>query len=125
MIGPGQEDRHPYGRSLATGVVGGAAIGGVAGGLLSAAAVGLIPGIGPVLAAGALVPVLSGTVTTAATGGVAGALVALAGNSDEALYYEQQVQAGSWLVSVATEDRAAASTLLAAQGGFGYPTPPA
>lgn len=123
MVGPGSEERRPYGKAVVGGVLGGAAVGGVAGGVLTAAAVGLIPGIGPVLAAGTLLPVLAGTTTTAATGGVAGALISLAGSSDEALYYEQQVEAGNWLVSVTTEDRTRTVEILDANGGFGTPPP--
>ena len=122
MLGPGHEERHPYEKSLAAGVGGGTAVGAVAGGLLTAAAVGLVPGIGPVLAAGSLVPVIMGTATTAATGGVVGALVALAGNDDEALYYQQQVEAGNWLVTVRTDDRARAVEVLKDAGGFGLPS---
>lgn len=121
VLGPGEEERHPYAKSLLGGIVGGTAVGGVVGGVLTAVAVGLIPGVGPLLAAGTLVPVFAGTATTAATGGLAGALVALAGSSDEALYYEQQVESGSWLVSVATGDRAATADLLEANGAFGLP----
>lgn len=121
LMGPGSADHKPYAKSLGAGVAGGTAVGAIAGGLIGAAAVGLIPGIGPVLAAGTLLPVLSAAVTTGATGGVAGALVALATNDDEALYYQQQVEAGSWLVMVATEDASEAAAILAEQGAFGYP----
>lgn len=125
LVGPGDEEPHPYGKSIVGGVVGGTVAGGVAGGVLTAVAVGLVPGIGPVLAAGTLLPILAGTTTTAATGGVAGALIALAGSTDEALYYEQQVESGNWLVSVSTDDRARAVEILDASGGFGTPPPKA
>lgn len=123
MVGPDSAQPEGMTGRLAAGAVGGTVAGGVAGGVLAAAAVGLIPGVGPLLAAGTLLPVLTGTATAAATGGVAGSLIAMAGHTDRALYFEQQVEAGSWLVSVATADRTATTELLLANGAFGIPPP--
>lgn len=123
MVGPDNAEPEGVAGRLAVGAAGGTLAGGVLGGALAAAAVGLIPGVGPLLAAGTLLPLLAGTATAAASGGVAGALIAMAGHTDEALYYQQQVEAGNWLVTVVTTDRTATTELLLGQGGFGIPPP--
>ncbi len=94
----------------------GLAVGVVAGGLLGgalAAVVVLIPGIGPVLAAGGLLSatllasVGSGVVGGAVGGGLVGALVGLEFPEEEARQYERELKAGRILVGVKAGDRAA------------------
>jgi hypothetical protein len=100
-------------------VAGGAATGAVAGGLLGGITgllVGLgalaIPGIGPVVAGGALASAfglgggtaVAGAGIGAGIGGIAGALAGLGMSDDEAKYYEEGVRGGRTLVTVEDED---------------------
>jgi hypothetical protein len=83
----------------------GAAIGAVAG-AASAAAIGagmmagVIPVIGPVLAVGPLAATLLNAAGGAAAGSLAGALVGWGFPEEEARYYEDEVKAGKYLVTV-------------------------
>lgn len=63
-------------------------------------AVGLIPGIGPVLAGGALMGILGGAVIGATAGGVLGGLAGMGIPEEEAQYYSSEFQAGRHLVTV-------------------------
>jgi len=99
VVWPGEAREGHYGTKVAAGVGAGSVVGSV----LGALAAGLIPGIGPVIAGGALAAVLGGAATGAATGGLAGALLSMAASGDRALYYEQEVQSGRFLVSVTSE----------------------
>lgn len=118
MLGPGDEHDEKYGRNLAASIGGGTAAGAVAGGVLLGLGAGVIPGAGLVIAGGTLLPILVGVVTGASAGGVAGGLLGLAGSSDRALFYDQQVQAGSYLVSVTGGDPVLAEDVLTSQGAF-------
>ncbi len=89
-------------KAAGEGIAKGAASGAIVGGVLAAAAVGLIPGVGPALIAGALLPVVLGTAGGAATGAVAGGLLA-AESSEEEPYFMQEVQTGRILVSAEVE----------------------
>lgn len=79
------------------GLVGGASVGGLVG--LGVAA-GVIPVVGPVLAVGTLGTVLLNAVGGAAVAGIAGALVGLGIPEEDARYYEGEVRAGKYLVTV-------------------------
>lgn len=85
----------------------GAAVGAIAGGLIGLG-MALIPGIGPVLAAGPLVAAITGGVvgaaTGAATGGLVAALVDLDLDEEEAGAYAEGVRRGGALVIVEVED---------------------
>jgi uncharacterized protein (TIGR02271 family) len=85
----------------------GAAVGGITGLLLGAAAM-LIPGIGPIVAAGPLAAALAGALTGAATGvvvgGIAGALVDAGVPEEEARYYDERFQKGGYLLTVRADD---------------------
>jgi stress response protein YsnF len=81
----------------------GAAVGGVGGLVLSLTAV-VIPGIGPVMAAGPLVAALAGAGIGAAAGGLLGALTDLGVPEEEAHYYAEGVRRGGVLVTVQTTD---------------------
>src|SRR2546427_7342953 len=72
FLGPGQVQEPDHARRQVVGVSGGSVAGGLAGGLLGAVAASAIPGIGPVITAGALLPIVMGAVTGAATGGTIG-----------------------------------------------------
>jgi hypothetical protein len=107
------------GAHVAAGVAAGAATGAVAGGLLGGLTgllVGVgalaIPGIGPVVAGGALATAFGMGAGTAvagagigvATGGIVGALTGLGFSQDEAEYYDTGVREGRTLVTVHDDD---------------------
>jgi hypothetical protein len=81
----------------------GAALGGTAG-LLAGLGVIAIPGLGPVVAAGALAATAAGAAAGAVTGGVVGALVSSGVPEEEAHVYCEAVRRGGTLVSVRTAD---------------------
>jgi len=80
--------------------VGGAVSGGVIGGLVGAASSLLIPGFGPAIAGGILAATLGGAAIGAVAGGLIGALTQLGVPEDEAYYYQQEFEAGHFLVTV-------------------------
>ena len=86
-------------QNLADGTATGGAIGGLAG-LIAGAGALLIPGIGPIIAAGPLAGALTGIVT----GGIAGGLVDYGIPEEEGERLEQEVESGSILVAVEIED---------------------
>lgn len=81
----------------------GAALGGTAG-LLAGLGIIAIPGLGPVVAAGALAATAVGAAAGAVTGGVVGALVSADVPEEEAHVYCEAVRRGGTLVSVRTAD---------------------
>ena len=85
--------------------IGGALTGGAVGGLLGAAAALLIPGVGPVAAAGILGTALGGTALGATAGGLLGALQGMGISEEDARYYEGEFQAGRSIVTVRPGDR--------------------
>jgi hypothetical protein len=110
----------------ATGAVGGGLLGGLVGWLVGIGALA-IPGIGPVVAGGALATafgVAGGTAVAgagigAAAGGVVGALAGMGIPEEEARYFEDRFRAGGTLVTVhAGAERATeAVDLLRSYGG--------
>jgi uncharacterized membrane protein len=82
-------------QNLADGTATGGAIGGIAG-LLAGAGALLIPGIGPIIAAGPLAGALTGIVT----GGIAGGLIDYGIPEEEGRRYEREIERGSILVAV-------------------------
>src|SRR5205823_8168472 len=68
----------------------------------------VIPGIGPIVAAGAIVSALTGAAIGAAAGGLIGALVDMGVPEEHARAYEENVKAGRILLTVnATSDQQA------------------
>jgi len=118
FLAPGDASEPHYARAAAAGVGAGGVIGGVAGALLGAATAGAIPGIGPVLVAGALVPVLVLGATGASAGATMGALFAGAASQDQGLHYTQEVQSGRALVTVTTARTAEARAALDESGAL-------
>jgi hypothetical protein len=110
----------------ATGALGGGLLGGLVGLLVGLGALA-IPGIGPVVAGGALATAfglgggtaVAGAGIGAAAGGLVGALVGLGLPEEEAKYFETGFRSGRTLVTVeAGADRAGeAADLLRAYGG--------
>lgn len=88
----------------------GATIGGVAGagaGLLAALGVIAIPGLGPLVAAGALATTLTTAAGGALAGGIVGSLVDYGMSEDDANLYAEGVRRGGTLVTVRAPDRRA------------------
>ncbi|MCR3923261.1 MAG: hypothetical protein NUK65_12230 [Firmicutes bacterium] len=86
-------------QNLADGTATGGAIGGLAG-LLAGAGALLIPGIGPIIAAGPI----AGALTGAVTGGIAGGLIDYGIPEEEGERYEQEIHGGSVMVAVEAEE---------------------
>lgn len=94
----------------------GAATGGVVGGLLGAGAALLIPGVGPIVAAGILG---AGVAAGAFAGGLYGPFISMGATEDEARYYEEQFKTGASLVTVQSGDRLdEARRILRANGAY-------
>lgn len=110
-----------HGETLAEeGAVTGAVAGAGAGAIVGAGVLaGVIPVVGPVLAIGALGTVLLNAVGGAAIAGLAGALIGWGIPEDDAAYYESEVKAGRFLVTVEANGRAEdARTILHRYEGF-------
>ena len=89
------------------GAIAGVGAGGLLGGtlgLLAGLGALLIPGIGPIIAAGPLVAMLTGAAAGATVGGVAGALIGLGIPEVEAKQYEGEIKSGNILISVHAAD---------------------
>ncbi len=87
----------------AAGATAGAFLGGITGGILGwLVGIGAlaIPGIGPVVAAGALATTLGGAALGAVAGGIVGALVDAGVPEEDARGYEEHVRKGSILLTV-------------------------
>jgi uncharacterized protein (TIGR02271 family) len=87
------------------GAVGGGVVGGVIG-LLAGVGALAIPGVGPIIAGGALASTLAGAGIGAAAGGLIGALVGMGVPEEEAKHFERGFQQGGILVTVQAGDRA-------------------
>lgn len=118
LIGPGDEKDEHLASKLVSRLAEGGTAGIVAGGVLGAMVAGLIPGLGLVVAAGSLIPLVVGVATGGASGLVAAGLLTMAGSPDRALYYEQEVKSGHYLVSVRTDHPEEAREILDAHGAF-------
>jgi hypothetical protein len=100
------------------GAIVGAVTGGLAGGALAATVSALLlPGVGPVVAAGALAMFLGYAGAGAAVGGILGALVGLGISEDEARYYEKHFNEGKAIVAVKGATPTSAD-ILARHGGY-------
>jgi uncharacterized protein (TIGR02271 family) len=91
--------------SAATGAIGGGVAGGVLG-LLAGIGALAIPGVGPIIAGGALASTLAGAGIGAAAGGLLGALVGMGIPEEDARYFEEELRAGGILVTVEAGSRA-------------------
>jgi hypothetical protein len=89
------------------GATAGATTGGLLGGVLGwLAGIGslAIPGVGPLIAAGPIMGMLSGAAVGAAAGGLTGALIGLGMPELEAKQYEGKIRGGNILLAVHTEN---------------------
>ena len=108
---PDKEGKHDIGHVKATkapeGATTGATTGGVTGGVLGLlAGIGAlaIPGVGPFIAAGPIMALLSGTAIGATTGGLVGGLVGMGIPEIEARRYEGKLKSGNYLIAVDARD---------------------
>jgi uncharacterized protein (TIGR02271 family) len=83
----------------ATGAIGGGVLGGVIG-LLAGVGALAIPGVGPIIAGGALASTLAGAGIGAAAGGLLGALVGMGVPEEDARHFDEGFRAGGILVTV-------------------------
>jgi uncharacterized protein (TIGR02271 family) len=112
-----EEDGEEQIKDMAIGAGTGAAIGGLAGLLLSLTSLA-IPGIGPVLAAGPLAAVIAGAGIGATAGGLISGLTRLGVPEDDANYYAEGVRRGGTLISVeAADDKASRAVAIMKQHG--------
>ncbi|MGZ3773935.1 MAG: quinol:electron acceptor oxidoreductase subunit ActD [Bdellovibrio sp.] len=109
---PGQGETQTIGHEKGTkapegAVVGGgtgAILGGALGWLVGAGMIATIPALGPLVAAGPILSLLTGLGVGGAVGGVTGALVGLGLPEYEAKRYEKFVKEGGLLLSVHVDD---------------------
>jgi len=103
----------------AKGAITGAATGAAIGAGFGALASLLIPGVGPVLAAGILATALGYGAAGAAIGGMYGAMRGLGISEEEARHCEQHFHAGKAIIAVKAGPRAAdAAAIFRRHGGF-------
>jgi hypothetical protein len=96
-------DRADDASNAAAGAVTGGVVGGAAG--LAASLMGLaIPGIGPIIAAGPIVSLLTGAGVGAVAGGLIGGLTDMGVSKPDAEYYAEAVRRGGALVTVRADD---------------------
>ena len=106
--------RGNYGLKLLVGL----ALGTLVGAVLGAVATGMVPGVKPLVPGHLVATFLLAAVAGAATGMVAGGLLSMSAAGDRALYYEQEVESGRFLVSVAPPRLAEAREILRAEGAM-------
>lgn len=104
------------GDEAAKGAVGGGVVGGVIG-LLAGVGALAIPGVGPIIAGGALASTLAGAGIGAAAGGLIGALVGMGVPEEEARHFERGFQEGGILVTVQAGTRAELAREALSQSG--------
>ncbi len=98
--GVGQEDEMSMAeQDLGDGMLTGGALGGIAGILAGAGAL-LVPGVGPIIAAGPLAAFLSGVVG----GGLVGGLVDYGIPEERGRYYEERIKQGHILAALKAKD---------------------
>jgi hypothetical protein len=88
--------RGHYGLKVLIGIAAGTLLGALVGAVVT----GMVPGVKPLVAGNLLATFLFAAATGAATGGLAGALLSMSASGDRALYYEQEVESGRYLVTV-------------------------
>jgi uncharacterized protein (TIGR02271 family) len=116
MVKTGAADESHAGEGAAIGAATGA---GVAGLVSLGVSFGVIPVIGPILAVGPLAAALISAAGGAAAAGIAGALIGWGIPEEDASFYEQEVSAGRYLVTVDANGRSAeARAVLHRRGGF-------
>ena len=95
----------------------GSVAGGIVGGVLGGVVAGLLPGVGPIVAGGVLAGFVAGAPAGAVLGGLASALRDAGLQPRVAEFYEDQVHAGRFLVTVSDCDAEEAAGIIARCGG--------
>jgi uncharacterized protein (TIGR02271 family) len=108
------------GEHAAEGTLVGALAGAGIGGLIGLGVVaGVVPVIGPAIAAGTLGVILSNAAGGAAIAGLSGALIGWGMSEEDATYYESEMKAGRYVVTVQAADRIdEAWRIMNQQGGY-------
>lgn len=98
-----QDDMTKATEGVVAGVISGSVVGGALGWM---AGIGLltIPGVGPFLAAGPILALLSGAAVGAAFGSLTGSFIGLGMLEVDARHYESQIRAGRILIAVHADD---------------------
>ena len=119
MRSPREPELPDFGGNAARGVAIGCIGGTILGVVLGVIAAGIIPGSHTFVHGGLFVPFML-AMALGATGGLAGLLLSMSGSHERALFYEQEVQSGRYLVSVDTEPdrREAARQILLSKGAM-------
>ena len=82
---------------------------------------GVIPVIGPAIAAGTLATILTNAAGGAAIAGLGGALIGWGVPEEHAKYYDGELQVGRIVVTVHADDRCGrARTILESHGGYNH-----
>ncbi|MFO0950698.1 MAG: hypothetical protein U0835_06000 [Isosphaeraceae bacterium] len=115
-----EEGNSHAGSGAVTGAVTGVGLGALAGlGVLS----GVIPVLGPAIAAGTLGVILSNAAAGAGIAGLVGALIGAGIHDDEAKYYQDEFEAGRSIVTVRADGRRSeAVSSLRARGAYDMST---
>jgi hypothetical protein len=101
------------------GAIAGMATGAGLGAVLGAAAAMLVPGVGPIVAAGVLTSAFGGAIAGTAIGGIFGAMTGLGASEEEARFYEREFNSGRAIVAVKAGDRCSdAAAILRRHGGY-------
>lgn len=108
------EDIEERDEKATTGAVGGVAAGGMIGGVLGAGAALLIPGVGPVVAAGILA---AGVAGGAFAGGLVGPFMNMGVPEEEAQYYDSEFKSGRTIVTVHPGNREAEARSILGSAG--------
>ena len=117
-VAPGGMITDAQGTKDARGAITGAATGAGLGAILGAAAAMLLPGVGPVVAAGILTMAFGGAIAGTAVGGIFGAMAGLGISEEEAKYLEQEFHSGRAIVAVKAGPRCVeAAEILRRHGG--------
>jgi hypothetical protein len=111
---PRRGRRGHYGLKVLAGIVAGTVLGALIGAVLT----GMIPGVKPIVSGNLLATFLLTATAGATTGGLVGALVSMAAAGDRALYYEQEVESGRYLITVAGDGLVEARRILRASGAM-------
>lgn len=114
VVTPRVGRRGHYGMKVLAGILLGTVLGAIVGAVVS----GMVPGVKPLIPGSILATFLFAAITGAATGGVAGALFSMAASGDTTLYYEEEVESGRILVSVAGPRLAEAREVMLAAGAM-------
>ena len=114
LVTPRTGRRGHYGLKVMAGV----AAGTLAGALVAAVVTGMVPGVHPLISGNLLATFLFAAIAGAATGGVAGGLLSMSASGDQALFYEQEVESGRFLVTVAGPRLEEAWAILRASGAM-------